>query len=52
VSVGSAVLFFFCGCGVAGLTVLVLMDAMHFFFFGFGTMRTLDGIQSPFTCLR
>ncbi len=31
VSVGGAVLFFFCNCHVAGLTVLAPMDAMHFF---------------------
>jgi hypothetical protein len=32
VSAGGAVLFFFCNPGVAGLTVLAMMDEMHSFF--------------------
>ncbi len=37
-SVGDAVLFFFCYHGVARLTVLVPMDAMHFFFWALGQL--------------
>jgi hypothetical protein len=36
VSVGGAVLFFFCNFGVAGLMVLAPMDVMHFFFWTLG----------------
>ncbi len=51
-AVGGAVLFFFCACGVVGLTVLEPMDAMHFFFGCFKTMKTLVGARSLFTCHR
>ncbi len=51
-SVSGAVLFLLCNFDVVGLTVLAPMDVMHLIFLGFKTMRTSDGMQSPFTCHR